>query len=383
MNRNREESHISQLERFYKTPGHPLFNASLNSIYEYFNKELSRNSIKQFLSEQHVHTVHKESRKSKVFNPVRVYVKRGLMEMDLVDISHLSKYNKNTRYLLTCIDSFTKAAFIQPLTTKGSDEVLSAFKKMYAQMTKDGDKVAAICIDRGSEFINSKMKNFLSQEHIQIRHPLTVNHCPTIERFNRSIQSLISRYCTTKSTSTYVNALPEILNTYLSRKHRSIQMSPKDGENPLNHQKIRDLNEKRYLKVRRRKPQLKKGYLVRIILEPQKFRRSYQQQNTEEVFRIHSINLKHKIPLYQIENFVGDEIIRGQFYDWELTLVSPKTKFKINRVVQTRGDKKKVNFKGLPLSVTDWVTKDQYQRHLASGRPNEFQPLLKTNLQNG
>ena len=46
-----------------------------------------------------------------------------------------SKLNKGYKYLLTCIDVFSKYAWVQPIKTKEGSIVLNAFEKI---VEKDG-----------------------------------------------------------------------------------------------------------------------------------------------------------------------------------------------------------------------------------------------------
>ena len=51
-------------------------------------------------------------------------------EADLVDISHLSKYNNGYRYLLTCIDVLSKYAWVVPLERRSGEVVAEAFQSI-------------------------------------------------------------------------------------------------------------------------------------------------------------------------------------------------------------------------------------------------------------
>ena len=54
------------------------------------------------------------------------------------------------------------------------------------------------------------------------------------------------------------------------------------------------------------------------------FLKGYDVQNNQELFVIHSISTNLPIPMYQIKSVdnPGDDVIKGQFYGHELTIVS-------------------------------------------------------------
>ena len=71
--------------------------------------------------------------------------------MDLVDLSKESGSNYSIRYLLTCIDVFSKFAWAVPMKTKTADSTAAAFKIIF----KDGRVPRSIYSDDGNEFKGS------------------------------------------------------------------------------------------------------------------------------------------------------------------------------------------------------------------------------------
>ena len=57
------------------------------------------------------------------------------LQADFVDLQNLSPYNKGYKYLLTCIDIFSKYAFVLHLKTKQGQELVRPFgKQMESQI---------------------------------------------------------------------------------------------------------------------------------------------------------------------------------------------------------------------------------------------------------
>ena len=50
--------------------------------------------------------------------------------VDLADMQSLSKYNKETKYLLCAIDLFSKYAWVVPLKDKKGTSIVNAFQKI-------------------------------------------------------------------------------------------------------------------------------------------------------------------------------------------------------------------------------------------------------------
>ena len=79
-----------------------------------------------------------------------------LFQIDLADLSNLSTYNDRYRYLLNCIDVFTKRAWSIPLRTKTGREVSDAFERILAEQ-----RCNVVQSDKGAEFLNSTFQSTL------------------------------------------------------------------------------------------------------------------------------------------------------------------------------------------------------------------------------
>ena len=54
-----------------------------------------------------------------------------LWQADLADLSSIAKYNDGYKFLLTCIDVFSKYAWAIPLKNKSSKSIVIAFTKIF------------------------------------------------------------------------------------------------------------------------------------------------------------------------------------------------------------------------------------------------------------
>lgn len=135
----------NDLKLNYNTPGHPIAFSGINTIYYYYNKLLSLEKIKEILSSIESYTLHKEYRSAQR-NPTYSHFKRYMFQMDLVDMQNLAPWNDGVKYLLTVIDTFTRYAFVRPLTDKTGLNVLHEFKSIIGEAAI---KPLNISMDRG------------------------------------------------------------------------------------------------------------------------------------------------------------------------------------------------------------------------------------------
>ena len=106
-----------------------------------------------------------------------------LYQIDLADVSNLSPFNDGMRYLLTCIDVFSKRAWAIPIKTKFAHSVADAFEKILSEGTCN-----MVQSDKGTKFLNSTFQSMLRRHGI---HFYTSENedlkASFVERFNRTL----------------------------------------------------------------------------------------------------------------------------------------------------------------------------------------------------
>jgi hypothetical protein len=101
--------------------------------------EISRMEIKKWLMKQDTYTLHKPMRRNFKRNRVIVGGIDQQWQMDLADMQSMQKFNDGYRYLLVCIDVFSKYAWVVPLKNKTGPSLVEAFKVFWTQTRKDHD----------------------------------------------------------------------------------------------------------------------------------------------------------------------------------------------------------------------------------------------------
>ena len=316
--------------------------------------------IKDWLKLQDSYTLH---------NPVRIRFKRNRIivnkiddqwQADLVEMQDKSKENKGYRYILTCIDVFSKYAWALPLKSKTGEAVTKAFK----QMIKKGRKPLYLQTDNGAEFYNNKVQRFLKTNGIYHFSTYNETKASVVERFNRTLKSKMYRYFTAKNTRRYIHVLKNLVDNYNQSYHRSIKMSPLDV-NKSNEKKVyHNLYppEKQIHTLR-----FKEGDSVRISKLKGAFQKGYLPGWSDEIFTVYKIVKKNPI-VYKLKDY-HNEILKGNFYREELQKVTRKKAdyyYQIEKIVSKKGKGRKrmykVKWRGWPSSFNSWVLKDDLKR---------------------
>ena len=175
------------------------------------------------------HTLHKPIRYN--FKRFRTIVK-GIDEQwqaDLCDMTSLASYNNGKKYLLACINCFSKFAWVQSLSNKTSSEIVKALKQIMSER-----KPKHLQTDKGTEFLNKDVQNFLKNNDVNFFTTNTEMKASIVERFNRTLKSRMYKYFTAENSHRYVDVLQDLVRGYNNSKHRSIGMKPIDVRKNMN-----------------------------------------------------------------------------------------------------------------------------------------------------
>ena len=267
--------------------------------------EANAKDSEEWLSKQDAYTLHKPVRFN--FKRRRVFTKGidDLWQADLVDLSSLARYNDSYRYILTCIDVFSKRTHAIPLKNKSGVTVRDAFEKIIADR---GHGPQFLQTDKGTEFRNNIVQDFLARLHIKFYTTENENIKASVcERLNRTIKERMFRYFTHRSTLRYVDILQHLMDAYNNTYHRSIRMRPIDVNRENERDVMRNLYKPKQLPL---KFIFSVGDKVRLSEARKPFKKGYLPRWTEEIFTVHD---KHPTdpPTYEIKDYDG-EIVKGK-----------------------------------------------------------------------
>ena len=275
---------------------------------------------------------------------------------DLLDISSISKSNDGYKFILVCIDVLSKYAWAVPIRNKSGLSVRAAIKHIIESSNR---KCINFQTDKGSEYLNSSVKEYLRK--MKINHFTSENDdlkAMIAERFIRTLKDRIWRYFTYKRTKRFIDQLPNFIDSYNNTIHSTIKMTPssvsKEDEFILLHQ-MHDTQ------INKRTPKYAVGDTVRISMTKVPFKKGYNAQWTEEIFKI--ISLEHTSPItYRLSDLQGDPI-KGRFYTQEIQRIRIRADkiYRIERVIKTRRKNNKteqyVKWFGFPEKFNSWVQK--------------------------
>ena len=201
--------------------------SSIDKIYrkvKEIDSSVTRKEVKDFIDKQSVAQITKNVIKPKKYNTIYSPSVNNNYQCDLFMLPN-PNLNKGYKYLLTCIDVYSRYVSVIPLHTKTSEAVLEAFKKIIEKM----GKCKNLNVDLGSEFIAERFKKYCADNDIKIWYsdPEQSNKNSIIERFHRTLRNLLLKY-TVANGKPYIDDLDKLIENYNTSYHRTIQQEPKD-----------------------------------------------------------------------------------------------------------------------------------------------------------
>lgn len=314
------------------------------------DNSITRKQVNDWLSSELPYNLHRPVRLNFKTRPIIVHGIDEHWQLDLVDLKKLSRFNSGFKYLLVCIDVFSKYVWVEALKTKSATELKKAIENIFNEYNRSP---RVIQTDRGSEFLNSQVKSLLKSKNIKLFSTNSERKASVVERVNRTLKGIMFKYFTKQNTKKYIDILSSLVWKYNNSYHRSIKMKPVDVNKNNEPLVWINLYEGKRSKAKVNKA-LKIGQKVRISIEKLPFQKRYDQIWTEEIFIVtHVLNTQPKV--YKLKD-QADEPLKGTFYFEELQKVCEPQAYRIEKVIR-----RKKNQDGTVSCLVRW-----------SGYPDKF-----------
>ena len=185
------------MKEFYYNPS--IGATSIKKLYDKVkDKGITQKTVKEFINKQEAHQLFKTKNKKINYFPIYASNKNENFEVDLIDMSDLETSNKHYKYILTCIDVFSRFVHAIALKNKLTSTVVEAMEKIIKHA-----KPSIITCDQGSEFISQSFKELMKNNDIDIHYVMVGNHNPVVDRFVRTLREKINKYLESHNTTTY------------------------------------------------------------------------------------------------------------------------------------------------------------------------------------
>ena len=339
-----------ELQKIWFNPSHEAGFTGIEKLRKASGK--SKKETKKWLSNQLSYSLNKPMRKRFPTRKYKTFHENDVWQMDLVEMIPYAKINNGYKYILTCIDVFSRVARALPLKTKSAKDVSVAVAKLFHDETPKN-----LQTDLGKEFYNSKVKEILKKNNINHYSVHSQFKAALVERFNRTLRDRLKKYTTEQGNKKWIKVLPSIIHSYNHSKHRSLKgLRPVDVKHNKNAYKLLS-----NLKEKSSKPKHKIDDYVRISkISASPFVKNFNQNWSDEVFQIVKVSTKQNPVMYSLKD-TNDEVVDGKFYEPELQVIDKPKIFRIQSILKTKGKgiHKQYYVKWHGYSKPSWISENQ------------------------
>jgi transposase InsO family protein len=283
--------------------------------------------IEEFLDSQKLYNTHKKTKTE--FQKYIPQVLNAHFQVDLVDFTNLSSFNKNFSWALFAIDIFSRFIYAEPLKSKSKNDVVIGMKKILERIPSKLPKIQIIQHDNGDEFNNPSFRNLLSSYEIYDYNnpPYSPNMDGFIERFNGTFKNMLFKYFLKEKTLNWIDVLDDFIENYNTSQNRELpdNLSPQQiYEAGVNLKNIQDFffqksENERILNDEKFKIDDK----VRIIIPKTIFDKGYKQVFDDKIYFIEEIKpgLKYHVwDTYRVRDD-KEKVLRRTYKFNELSLI--------------------------------------------------------------
>ena len=271
---------------------------------------VSKKMVREWLKTQDMYTRYKPIVRKHKYRKTYVKDLANQMQMDLVDMGKYGNKNKGYRWTLTAIEILIRFAFTIPVykkdiknMTKAVDLLLENFKRRFEKYPN------VVQFDEGKEFYNVGLRNLLKIHNVDYFSTQSDKKAAIVERFNRTLKTMMWKYFYSKGTYNWVDVLDELTKNYNNTKHGSTLMKPKDVKKPNENMAWVTLYGSPLGKLPL--PKFRVGDTVRVSKYKSVFDKGYEANFTEEIFKVKRV-LRGDPTVYELEDHEGEPII-GKF----------------------------------------------------------------------
>jgi hypothetical protein len=228
-----------EIEKIYYNPKEGYIGA--NKLYKKLKKtipEIKLKDVVNFLSKQDTNQLNRPEKKPKVYNSIISPDPGNNYQLDILVYDRYAY--KNYKYILVCIDVYSRYVQCRPMTTRAMDTIITNFKDIMDTMGWPKN------INCDNEF-NKTVFNQLTNNHnvrVWYSEPDEINKNAIVERFNRTIAEKIQLWRTATNNYNWPNILPDLVENYNNTVSRTTKNTPynlfyNDGFNFQKYKKVK------------------------------------------------------------------------------------------------------------------------------------------------
>jgi hypothetical protein len=292
------EEIIKQVQKENNYPGLE----KLTKLVQISNPQIPRSKLKAFL-EKDIGTQLTQTQQQKHTDGHIVATKpMEFWQFDIFDLSRYKNQNDDYRYLMACMDVFTRKAWVEPMKNKDSDNCAAAFEEI-----KRNSNVAprSMISDQDRAFIQGAFQKMADKHKIALTMNALKDHraLGIIDNFAKRIkdvltktflrtkdvkwldiiQSIVSRY--NKGSTSALKVVENLNESKQGEEPKYKDLSPNEANEPGNFEKVLDINMQKS-SFNKTTSDLKEGDYVRKTMQKGGINKGTDPKWSDTIYRV-------------------------------------------------------------------------------------------------
>ena len=267
---------MSEIIEEYVKYGYP----SAQKLYELLGKKYKLEKITEVIANHPVYQLYKQKSKN-LGGHIIAFSPLELMQADITFMDKFGHQNEGYKYILLCIDVFSRYVWALPLKNKGTQEVYEAFK--------DVPQPNKLMTDNGSEFTNKLFSAFLHNAGIFHQTALVGDHnaLGIVDRMTLTLKSALYKRFIGNDNVKWKAVLEDVVKTYNNTPHEGIYgYTPNEAMNKKNVRAVLTTINTQLADKQIKKAVGEVGDNVRTRKPDWTFRRGYTPKWSEDVGKV-------------------------------------------------------------------------------------------------
>ena len=271
---------------------------------------------------------------------------------DLAHYPQFAKYNrangKEYKFLLLCIDSFSRMTFVSKMETASARDLINGFKDIFARSNR---RCKVLIADRGSNYNSVVFKEFLNREGIKLSLLSPPSKATFAEARIKLVGEKLYKLFYLNQDRRWIDKVDGIVKTLNRTYHRGLRGYPYK----VTKQNADFYFYNQYLPYERKsKKEMKEenrprpflfapGDKVRIQAHRSVFTKSFRERYTVEFFEVKRRYYRGIFPIFVLQDILGSEI-DGTFRQEELLKIEVRDDY-MYKIESINGSKRMYNKK--------------------------------------
>ena len=174
----------------------------------------------------------------KEYRSINVPSTRFQFQVDLLDMSKYVAFNRNYKWIMNCVDVYSRYATSVPMKSKELKSVIPAFKEVVKRMGVPQN----LNTDLEPAMMGEAFSNYLAT--IKTKHwkndPELKRNNAIVERYNRTLREVLQKYFYSRDTKNWIDILDDITSNYNTTNHSTTKQTPQEvwSDKAPNRQKL-------------------------------------------------------------------------------------------------------------------------------------------------